>query len=419
MPVFFRVLLIAAILFLIDLYFYQAVSVVIRDFSASKKNWVNYIYWSFTAFTLFIVFSFLFIQPSDLPKFVRLYVFALALIVMVSKIVGVLFIGLDDLIRFFKWVYSLFPFNTAKVVEATNTSGISRLKFLNQIALGFAALPFFSLIYGMVKGGFNYTVHKSKVILPNLPSAFNGLRIVQISDIHSGSFLSTSPFEKAVKLINEQKADIIFFTGDLVNDKAEEMKPFMDVFSKITAPMGVYSTLGNHDYGDYVTWNTATEKEENLNELKNIHSKLGWKLLLNEHVPLKRGDAEIALIGVENWGGNLHFTKYGDMAKAYQGAEKYPIKILLSHDPSHWSMQVTEHFTDVDLTFSGHTHGFQFGVEIPGFKWSPSQYVYKQWAGLYQKSNQYLYVNRGLGFLGYPGRVGISPEITVIELFNA
>jgi predicted MPP superfamily phosphohydrolase len=419
MPVFFRVIIISVILFLIDLYFYQAVSTVIRDFSVSKKNLINYIYWSFTVFTLFIVFSFLFIQPSDLPKFVRLYVFALALIVLVSKIIGVLFIGIDDLIRFFRWAYSLVISNSEKMAENVNAAGISRLKFLNQFAVGFAAIPFVGLIYGMVKGGFNYTIHKSKVVLPNLPAAFNGLRIVQISDIHSGSFLSISPFEKAVNLINEQKPDIVFFTGDLVNDKAEEMQPFMNVFNKITAPMGVYSTLGNHDYGDYVKWETADEKENNLNELKNIHQQLGWKLLLNEHTVLKKNDAEIALIGVENWGGNLHFTKYGDMAKAYKGAEKYPVKILLSHDPSHWSMQVTEHYNDVDLTLSGHTHGFQFGIEIPGFKWSPSQYVYKQWAGLYQKNNQYLYVNRGLGFLGYPGRVGISPEITVLELYNA
>lgn len=419
MPIFLRVLIVAAILFLLDIYFFQAVSLVIKDFAESRRNTITYIYWSFTALTMLVVLSFLFVHPGDLPKFFRLYVFAIVLILVVSKLVGIVFIGLDDLIRFFRWIYSLvFPANI-KAVGADVSTGISRLKFFNQLAIGFASLPFFGLIYGMVKGGFNYKVHTAKVILPNLPQEFNGLKVLQISDIHSGSFISTAPFERAVKMINDQKADIVFFTGDLVNDRSEEMKPFMEVFNKITAPMGVYSTLGNHDYGDYVTWDTAAEKEANLNMLKDIHAKLGWRLLLNEHIPLKKGNAEIALIGVENWGGNLHFTKYGDMKRAYEGTDKYPVKLLLSHDPSHWSMQVTEQFKDVDITFSGHTHGFQFGIEIPGFKWSPSQFVYKQWAGLYQKGSQYLYVNRGLGFLGYPGRVGISPEITVMELYNA
>ncbi len=419
MPIFIRIFLIAVVLFLFDLYFYQAVSLVIKGYSDARKNIVFYTYWSFTVLSLIVVFSFLVIQPSHLPKFLRLYLFAFVLILFISKLIGILFISIDDSIRFFKWIFSFFVSTKNNADIDGITEGISRLKFMNQLALGMAALPFFSLIYGMIKGGFNYTIHKTKVVLPNLPNEFNGLRIVQISDIHSGSFVSTKPFERAVEMINEQRADIIFFTGDLVNDKASEMEQFMNVLDKINAPMGVYSTLGNHDYGDYVTWESVEAKEKNLNELKEIHAKLGWKLLLNEHVALQKNGAEIALIGVENWGGNLHFTKYGDMQKAYLGAEKYPVKLLLSHDPSHWSMQVVEGFKDVDITFSGHTHGFQFGIELPSFKWSPSQYVYKQWAGLYQKNNQYLYVNRGLGFLGYPGRVGISPEITVMELYNS
>ena len=194
----------------------------------------------------------------------------------------------------------------------------------------------------------------------------------------------------------------------------------MEVFKKLKAPMGVFSTLGNHDYGDYKAWETLQAKKQNLKDLKQVHKNLGWTLLMNEHTTLKKGEDEIALIGVENWGGNLNFTKYGDLAKAYSGSEKYPVKLLLSHDPSHWSHQVKRNYKDIDITFSGHTHGFQFGIEIPGWiKWSPSQFVYKQWAGLYTEGNQHLYVNRGLGFLGYPGRVGIMPEITVMELFNA
>jgi predicted MPP superfamily phosphohydrolase len=215
----------------------------------------------------------------------------------------------------------------------------------------------------------------------------------------------------------QQKADIIFFTGDLVNNEATETEPFIEILSRVKAPMGVFSTLGNHDYGDYKTWESPEAKVKNLQDLKDIHAQLGWKLMMNEHVALKKGDDEIALIGIENWGGNLNFPKYGDMKKAHAGTEKYPVKLLLSHDPSHWEMQVRKDYKDVDITFSGHTHGFQFGIEIPGWiKWSPSQFVYKQWAGLYQQGDQKLYVNRGFGFLGYPGRVGIMPEITVLEL---
>jgi predicted MPP superfamily phosphohydrolase len=283
-----------------------------------------------------------------------------------------------------------------------------------------SVLPFTSFIYGMVKGAFDYKVHRIKVVLPNLPSDFNGIKIVQISDIHLGSFVSTKPLEEAVNIILQQNADVIFFTGDLVNNESTETLQFIDVLSKIKAPMGVYSTLGNHDYGDYVTWETTAAKEKNLQDLKDVHAQLGWKLLMNEHIALKKGDSEIALLGIENWGGNLNFPKYGDMKKAHSETEKYPVKLLLSHDPSHWNMQVTKEYKDIDITFSGHTHGFQFGIEIPGLiKWSPSQFVYKQWAGLYSRDNQYLYVNRGLGFLGYPGRVGIMPEITVMELINS
>ena len=300
-----------------------------------------------------------------------------------------------------------------------NVHSISRLKFLNQIALGFSLFTFSGLIYGIIKGAFNYKVHSIKIVLPNLPSAFNGLKIIQISDIHSGSFVSSSPLEEVVKIIDKQNPDIIFFTGDLVNDRASETDLLIEVLSKIKAPLGVYSTLGNHDYGDYVTWESEIAKTKNLESLKNVHSKIGWKLLMNEHVTIKKNDAEIAIIGIENWGGNFNFPKYGDLKKAYAGAENYPVKLLLSHDPSHWNLEVIEKFKNIDITFSGHTHGAQFGIEIPGFRWSPSQYAYKQWAGLYNQQNQYLYVNRGVGFLGYPGRIGISPEITVMELFNS
>jgi uncharacterized protein len=417
-----RILLFGVLLFLIDLYFYQSIKTVLGNSSAFKKNFAFTSYWSFTIFSMLLFLTPSLFTFSDFPKFVRIYVFSFVVMIIISKLIGSVFIALDDIIRFLRWVssYILKPSEVVTNSAAVNPHAISRLRFLNVIALTMAAIPFSSFIYGMVKGAFDYKIHRVKVVLPNLPSEFNGLKIVQISDIHSGSFVSTSPLETAVKMIQQQNADIIFFTGDLVNNESKEMNPFIEVLSKITAPMGVFSTLGNHDYGDYVTWESQVAKEKNLQDLKDIHTKLGWKLMMNEHVSLKKAESEIALIGIENWGGNLNFPKYGDMKKAYAGTEKYPVKLLLSHDPSHWNMQVTEEFKDVDITFSGHTHGFQFGIEIPGLiKWSPSQFVYKQWAGLYSKNDQYLYVNRGLGFLGYPGRVGILPEITVMELFNA
>lgn len=413
-----RIILIGLLLLLIDWYFYQAVTTVVKATSlSSKKTFIAYTYWGLTVFSFIVLLTPTLFSIEALPKYLQVYLLAFVVMVLISKIIGSLFILTDDIIRLIRWVISLFATRTEPATEGVKQ--ISRLTFLNQIALGMTAIPLAGFIYGMVKGAFDYKVHKVKVVLPNLPSAFNGLKIVQISDIHSGSFVSATPVEDAVKIIQQQNADVVFFTGDLVNNRASETDHLMDTLAKIQAPMGVYSTLGNHDYGDYVTWESQAAKQENLEILKEKHGKLGWKLLMNEHIALQRGEDKIAVIGIENWGGNLNFPKYGDLTKAHADTTQYPVKLLLSHDPSHWNLQVKEEFKDIDITFSGHTHGFQFGIEIPGFKWSPSQYVYKQWAGLYQYENQYLYVNRGLGFLGYPGRVGILPEITVMELYNS
>lgn len=417
MPLSIRVFIIGLLLLLVDWYFYQAIITVLKESSAFRKSASAYIYWGFTIFTFLLFLTPSFISLADWPKYIRVYLFALVIMVAVSKIIGSLFLATDDIIRLFRWIGSYFTTKTEIVVE--NAHSISRLKFLSQIALGMTALPLAGFIYGMVRGAFDYKIHPIKVTLPNLPSAFNGLKIIQISDIHSGSFVSTAHLEEAVKIIEREKPDLIFFTGDLVNDRASETDLYIDVLSKIKAPLGVFSTLGNHDYGDYVTWGSPEAKAENLNNLKNVHAQVGWKLLMNEHIPIKIGEDEIAIIGIENWGGSFHFPKYGDLKKAHSGTEKYPVKLLLSHDPSHWDLQVKKDYKDIDITFSGHTHGGQFGIEIPGFRWSPSQYAYKQWAGLYSHQDQHLYVNRGLGFLGYPGRVGISPEITVMELYNS
>jgi len=249
-----------------------------------------------------------------------------------------------------------------------------------------------------------------------LPAGFKGLKIVHISDIHSGSFGDKKAVQRGVDMVIKENADVVLFTGDLVNDHAGEMADYKEVFDKIKAPMGVFSTLGNHDYGDYVSWKTPIEKKQNLENLKDIHRQMGWRLLMNEHVPLQRNGDAIALMGIENWSAKGNFPKYGKMNEAYPGTEKYPFKILMSHDPSHWDGEVRPKYGDIDLMLSGHTHGMQFGLETPFFKWSPVQWMYKQWAGLYEEGKQKLYVNRGYGFIGYPGRVGILPEITIIEL---
>jgi predicted MPP superfamily phosphohydrolase len=251
---------------------------------------------------------------------------------------------------------------------------------------------------------------------PRLPKAFAGMKIAHISDIHSGSFTDKSAVERGVQLLMAQKPDLIIFSGDLVNDRAAEMANFMDVFSQLQAPLGVYSTLGNHDYGDYVRWESPEEKRANLQQLQSIHKQLGWRLLMNEHVVLERGGEQIALLGIENWSAKGRFPKYGDLSQAYAGAKDIPFKMLISHDPSHWEAEVLPKYSDIDLMFSGHTHGMQFGLEIPGIKWSPVQYMYKQWAGLYSNGDRKLHVNRGFGFIGYPGRVGILPEITMLKL---
>jgi predicted MPP superfamily phosphohydrolase len=291
-----------------------------------------------------------------------------------------------------------------------------RRKFVSQIVLGLAAIPFSSLIYGMTFGKYNYKVIKQQLFFPDLPDAFDGFTITQISDVHSGSFDNPDKINYAIDLINEQNSDMILFTGDIVNTHAKEMHPWIDTFKRIKKhKYGKFSVLGNHDYGEYVTWPSPEAKDENFEAIKDLYGQIDFKLLLNEHTFIEKEDDKIALIGVENWGNN--FKKVGDINKASANLTKDEFKILMSHDPSHWEYEVKNHEKNFQLTLSGHTHGMQFGIEIPGyFKWSLAQYIYKQWAGLYENKGRYVYVNRGFGFHAYPGRVGIMPEITVIEL---
>lgn len=351
-----------------------------------------------------------------LPDMLRNFTIAFVMGFFIGKLLIAFVMLLDDVRRIFLWAgLEMLPERKAASKVAGN--GISRSLFLKQVALLLGATALGGFIYG-ISNRYNYRIKRISLKLDNLPAAFRGLKILQLSDIHAGSFDNPDAVAKGVATAMEEQADIIFFTGDLVNNTTAELKPYMDIFSRLRAPMGVYSILGNHDYGDYVTWPSEAAKMENLETMKAAQQQMGWRLLLNEHVVLEKDNECLAVIGIENWSAKLHFPRHGDLTQAYAGLEEAPVplKILLSHDPSHWDAQVTSRFSDIDLTLSGHTHGMQFGVEIPGFKWSPVKYVYQRWAGLYRQGKQHLYVNRGFGFLGYPGRLGILPEITVIEL---
>lgn len=300
--------------------------------------------------------------------------------------------------------------------EFSDKGKASRRSFVKNLSLAFAAVPFGSLIYAMTKGKYRFQVIKHALYFDNLPDAFDGYKITQISDIHSGSFDSSEKVSYAIDLINEQGSDLLLFTGDLVNIRAKEMLPWRSFFAKLHAPDGCYSVLGNHDYGDYAQWDSLEQKQENLNLLKDIHKQIGFDLLLNSHRSIFRKGEKLILAGVENWGAG-RFSKHGDLNKAFDGVSDDEFKILMSHDPTHWEYKVLNFHKRIDLTLSGHTHGMQFGIEIPGWvKWSPSQWVYKHWAGMYNQGKKYLNVNRGFGYLAFPGRLGIWPEITVIEL---
>ncbi|MEL7267991.1 MAG: metallophosphoesterase [Bacteroidota bacterium] len=305
-----------------------------------------------------------------------------------------------------------------KITEVSGSNGPyfpSRRKFVSTLALGLGALPFGALLYGMYKGKYNYKVLDYVLEFDDLPEAFDGYKITQISDVHSGSFDDYDKVSYGIDLINQQESDVILFTGDMVNNKAEEMTPWAALFGTLKAKDGKYSILGNHDYGDYTGWPSKEAKTKNLQDLKDLQKDMGFDLLLNEHRYLEKDGQKLALLGVENWGGG--FKQVGDLKKAASGVAPDDFKILMSHDPSHWELQVIQDEYHYHLTLSGHTHGMQFGIEIPGwFKWSPVKWRYKYWAGIYEELGQFINVNRGFGFIGYPGRFGIWPEITVITL---
>lgn len=405
-----RLIILLSILLFLDWYVFQAFQLIASGWSAGAR-WLLYgLYWLIPLVLIISLIAVSSGQPIDWNtpffSFLRAFLF----IAYLSKFVIGAVLLIDDVRRLLLWGYDA-------VAGADMPVDRSRSRFLSHLGVLIGAIPLFTLTYGILRNPYRYQLFHQLVQLPGLPEELRGLRIVQISDIHSGSFTQKQPVRRAIELINEQQPDLVFFTGDLVNNEAREMEPFVDIFSQIKAKYGVFSVLGNHDYGDYIRWESREAKLQNMERLYDIHRQLGWRLLRNEHELLDVKGRKVAVLGVENYSAHPRFPKYGNLAAAYTGTEGSDLKLLLSHDPTHWEDQVLRDFRDVAITFSGHTHGMQFGVEIPGwFKWSPIQYVYKQWAGLYEQAGQYLYVNRGLGFLGYPGRVGILPEITVVEL---
>lgn len=389
-----------------EIYTWQAVR------TSFENKWVSRIYLLVSLLVIiFLVLSVLsFNQRAGLNHF-SMFVISIFLLVYIPKILVAFFMLIEDVFRLFGGTFRYF--------DGSNADGSflpERRKFISNAALAMAAIPFASIIYGIWKGKYNYKVLKSTVYYDDLPDEFDGFKILQLSDIHCGSFNNHDKIKYGIDLINQQDYDMMVFTGDMVNSRADEADDWIDLFSTIRKPeFGKFAILGNHDYGDYLKWDSEKARLENQKGVREIFPKIGFDLLRNENRVIQKGNSKIRLIGVENWGKG-HFQKYGDLKKASYDVDQNEFKVLLTHDPSHWDLRVQDNPFHYQLTMSGHTHGSQFGIEIPGFKWSPIKYRYPHWAGLYENSNRYLYVNRGFGYLAFPGRVGIWPEITLIEL---
>jgi len=405
-------LLFLGILVLIDVYAFRGVSTALSGLGPGVQRWVRLVYWAISigmiALLVWVAISMNELRSTRNHSFM-FSLAALFILFLLPKVVIVVFHGLEDLIELFRWI-------VGRLTPGAPVAGgepVTRLRFLSQLGLALAAIPFGGVLYGITHGRRNFRVERVRLHVPGLPAAFDGLRIAQISDLHLGSFPSgTDIVGKGVDLVNEERPDLVLFTGDMVNDFADEAEPWVDTLKGLQARIGKYSILGNHDYSDYARWDSAEAKHANLERLKQHHAAMGFRLLLDEHTRIEQNGEAITLLGVQNWG--RRFQQYGDLRKAMAGSDPSSFRILLSHDPTHWEEQVLG--TGIDLTLSGHTHGAQFGITIAGQTYSPAQWVYKHWAGLYREGTQHLYVNRGFGFIGFPGRVGMPPEITVIEL---
>ncbi len=404
----------SVLVLLIDLYAWQAIRFITDNSSDIVRRNSTIAYWVVPVIAFALMLGSVVTDTINWPTWFRVYFVSIIVFIYILKLVLIPFLLVDDLQRFIRWSIALLTDNNK--ISGTTAVGISRYKFLVYAGITISGVLGFNLLYGMIRNPYRYKLHKATIGIKLLPRPFQKFRIVQISDIHTGSFTRQEPIEDAVRRINELEPDLILFTGDLVNNVTTEAIPYKEIFSQMKAKYGVYSVLGNHDYGDYYQWESLEQKQQNMQLLEELQKEMGWKLLRNQHEILEINGHTLAIIGVENWSNKARFPKYGRLDIACEGTQNADVRILMSHDPSHWDGEVLPRYKDIHLTLSGHTHGFQFGIEIPGFKWSPSQYVYKEWAGLYKNGDQFLYVNRGFGFLGYPGRVGILPEITLIEL---
>jgi uncharacterized protein len=392
---------------LLEYYVFQAARFATLGAQTAVRKWLSYCYWVWVFLPVIGGFFLIRLGSATYPG-LRVFITSFFFINFIAKFFVALLLFGDDLRRFVSYIAQFFESKQQGRVPG-------RSEFMNKAALLAGAIPLAGFSFGIISGAHDYRVRRRVIYSPNLPKIFDGIRVVQISDIHTGSFFNKTAVKGGVDLINQQKADLVLFTGDLVNNQSDEAKPYLDIFSKIKSPLGVHSIMGNHDYGDYNNWDSIAAKEADIRNLHEMHRYMGWNIMLNEHKLITVEGESIALLGIENWGMG-RFSKYGDLAKTFKGSEEIPYKLLMSHDPSHWDSQVLPSYPAIDLMLAGHTHGMQFGVEIGNFRWSPSQYIYKQWADLYQMGNQSLYVNRGFGYLGYPGRIGILPEITVLEL---
>lgn len=405
----FALAVITLLLLVFDVYIYNAIVGIYPKWSAKKKRNFKFIWWGYTVFLIAGAFLSIFI---DMKLGIRAVLLVAFFITFVTKFFFIPILLIDDFRRLLVWTKRKVA--PKKEIVATK-SPISRSEFLVKSGMAVAAIPFASLTWGIVSGAYDYRVRRQTIYFKNLPKEFDGIRLGQISDIHSGSFYNHNAVKGGVEMLVKEKPDFIFFTGDLVNGRANEMRDYQDIFSKVKAPLGVYSTFGNHDYGLYEKWPSEPARLKNIEDLKKVHKIMGYDLLMNENRRLKVDGAEIGILGIENWGAG-RFPKFGKMEEAVKNTDDLPVKLLLSHDPSHWRAEVLPKYPQIDMSFAGHTHGAQFGIESEYLKWSPIEYVYKEWDGLYQDGDHQLYVNVGYGFLGYPGRVGILPEITIFEL---
>lgn len=413
----FRFIIPIVVWFLLDLYAFFGLRTITAKWSPLAAQTTHILYWGVDILILAIILYFGYIGKFEQGPTKNVgWVLSMIVISIVPKLIVVAVLGLEDVGRgmagLFTFGQKIFGFSEPKDFIP------ERRTFVSQIAFGIAAIPFLGLLYGSIKGKYDYRVHRVRLKFKDLPDAFDGFRITQLSDIHSGSLDDMDAVKRGIELANKQESDLLVFTGDFVNNRADELDEWLEHFGSLKARYGKYSILGNHDYGDYVKWPSLDAKRQNMEKLLQHQKQMGFKMLLNSHTRIEKDGQSIVLAGVENWGNRRGFAKYGDLSKALHGVKNEEFTILLSHDPSHWDEVTLKNENLVHLTLSGHTHGMQFGVEIPGFKWSPSQYVYPRWAGVYAAQDRHLYVNRGFGFLGYPGRVGILPEITVIELLK-